>query len=664
MRWFATALAFAFASPAYGQFPGAEWPTGTPESQGLTSEHLDALAAFALKHGGGSGCVVRHGVLVREWGDPKYLADIKSATKGSVGTTVLGLAVDAGLVKLDDLATKYDPDLGTEKKENVETGWLKDVTIRQLATMTAGFDDGRPPKLVYKPGTKGIYSNDTSNMLAEVLAAKFGEDLRGVLKRKVMDPIGVPEGEWVWRANQFRPKARGGLTTREFASGIRITHRALARIGWLYLNDGQWNGKQILSREFVRTATKPTDLPAPFPYYGFYWGTNGRGTFKGMPKDAFWAFGLGDSFVVACPSLDVVAVRLGVGSKQSQLPDDGKDNWGGRVESFFAFIMKALRDPYPPGEVFRGITWAPKSEIVRQAKGSDNWPSTWGDDGALYTAYGDGNGFRPFVPEKLSLGLARVTGTPPELTGVNVRSPTLEKKGDGKKGEKASGLLMVDGVLYLFARNAGNSRLAWSEDRGANWEWADWRFGTGFGCPTFLNFGKNYAGARDEFVYVYSHDSDSAYEPADRMVLARVPKEKIRLGKSYELFAGLGADGRPKWAHVSEPEKMAAVFEHKGKCYRSGVTYHAPTRQYLWCQTLPGGDARFKGGFGIYSAPEPWGPWGTVYFTEQWDVGPGDTSSLPTAWMSDDGRTAWLLFSGEDHFSVRKATLRLGSDSR
>ena len=56
-----------------------EWPTGTPESQGLASEHLDALAALALKHGGGSGCVVRHGVLVKEWGDPKSLADIKSA---------------------------------------------------------------------------------------------------------------------------------------------------------------------------------------------------------------------------------------------------------------------------------------------------------------------------------------------------------------------------------------------------------------------------------------------------------------------------------------------------------------------------------------------------------------------------------------------------------
>jgi hypothetical protein len=524
--------------------------------------------------------------------------------------------------------------------------------------MTAGFDDGRPPLLVYKPGTKGIYSNDTSNMLAEVVGKRFGEGLKAVHKRKVMDPIGVPEGEWTWRANSYRPKERGGLTTREFASGIRITHRALARIGWLYCNDGEWAGKRILSREFVRRATSPTDLPAPFPYYGFYWGTNGRGTYKGMPRDTFWAFGLGDSFVVVCPSLDIVAVRLGVGSKKSQLPDDGTDNWGGRVEGFFQHIVKAVRDPYPPSEAIHGITWAPKSEIVRLAKGSDNWPATWGN-GGLYTAYGDGRGFEPFVPKKLSLGFAKVTGTPPDVKGVNIRSVAGERKGDGANGIKASGLVMIGDVIYLFARNAGNSRLAWSDSWGQDWEWADRKFTTSFGCPTFLNFGENYMGARDGFVYVYSHDSDSAYTPADRMVLARVPKGKVREKADYEYYAGLDAKGLPTWS--KDVAKRAAVFEHKGKCYRSGITFHPATRQYLWCQILPGKEPgpRFQGGFGIYSAPEPWGPWRTVYYTEQWDVGPGETSHFPTMWMSPDGRTAWLLFSGDDCFSLRKATLRV-----
>ena len=658
MRWLAILLVTAVASSAFAQFPGKDWPTGTPESQGLTSAGVNAAAEYVRKHGGGSGCIIRHGVLIKEWGDPKYLADIKSCTKGSVGATLLGLALDAGLLKLDDLAQTHDPDIGTEKPENVKRGWLKDVTVRQLATMTAGFDDGRPPLLVYRPGTKGIYSNDTSNMLAELVGRKFGRDLRDVLKEKVMDPIGVPEADWTWRANSFRPKERDGLTTREFASGIRITHRALARIGWLYLNDGEWAGKRILSREFVRLATAPTDLPAPFPYYGFYWGSNGRGTFKDMPRDTFWAFGLGDSFVIVCPSLDVVAVRLGVGSKKSQLPDPGPDNWGGRVEGFFRHIVTAVRDPYPPGEVVRGITWAPKEEIVRLAKGSDNWPATWGD-GGLFTAYGDGRGFEPFVPEKLSLGFARVTGTPPQVKGVNARSESVEKKGDGAKGLKASGLLMVDDVLYLAARNAGNARLAWSGDGGATWQWAPWKFTTSFGCPTFLNFGKDYTGARDNFVYIYSHDSDSAYTPADRMVLARVPKDKLREQDAYDYFVGLDGEKQPNWS--KDVAKRAAVFEHRGKCYRSGITFHPATRQYLWCQTLPGPEPgpRFKGGFGIYSAPEPWGPWRTVYYTEEWDVGPGETSHFPTMWMSADGRTLWLLFSGDDCFSLRKATLRV-----
>ena len=82
-----------------------------------------------------------------------------------------------------------------------------------------------------------------------------------------------------------------------------------------------------------------------------------------------------------------------------------------------------------------------------------------------------------------------------------------------------------------MTRNVDNSRLGWSHDRSQTWQWADWKWTTSFGCPTFLNFGKNYSSCPsclDGYVYVFSHDSDSAYQPADRMVLARVPKDLIR----------------------------------------------------------------------------------------------------------------------------------------
>jgi len=106
---------------------------------------------------------------------------------------------------------------------------------------------------------------------------------------------------------------------------------------------------------------------------------------------------------------------------------------------------------------------------------------------------------------------------------------------------------MVDGRLCMWTRNAGNAQLAWSEDHGKTWEWADWKLTTSFGCPTFLNFGKNYAGARDGFVYVYSHDAHSAYLAADRMVLARVPRGRIKERDAYEFFKRLDEQGQPLW---------------------------------------------------------------------------------------------------------------------
>src|SRR5438445_184870 len=81
------------------------------------------------------------------------------------------------------------------------------------------------------------------------------------------------------------------------------------------------------------------------------------------------------------------------------------------------------------------------------------------------------------------------------------------------------------------------------------------------------------AGARDGWVYVYSHDAGSAYQPADRMVLARVPKGRITESTAYEFFKGLDDKRRPLWS--KEVADRGAVFTHKGRCYRSGITFNA-----------------------------------------------------------------------------------------
>jgi hypothetical protein len=318
-------------------------------------------------------------------------------------------------------------------------------------------------------------------------------------------------------------------------------------------------------------------------------------------------------------------------------------------------LMGAVTDPAnPPSDVIRRVRFDDKKSIIRRAIDSDNWPMTWGDDDAIYTAYGDGRGFEPFVEKKLSLGLARVEGTPPEFSGVNVRSETAERLGNGAKGPKASGLLMVDGVLYMWVRNTGNATLAWSADHGRKWAWG-FKFDESFGCPTFLNFGRNYEGATDDYVYVYSQDAADAYQPADSAVLARVPKERVREKGAYEFFVRREADGKAVWS--GKLRERGAVFTKRGGTARLDAAYDAGLKRFLLAVSYGEGK-----GWGLYESPQPWGPWATAFSTNDWGLGTTHGYRLPARWMSGDGTAGWLVFSGtrpNDAFCVRRMTFEL-----
>ncbi len=662
----------AVVPPAGAQtvWPMPEWERVSPVAMGMDEAALAKAREYALTSGG-SGYITRGGRLVVSWGSATQPYDLKSTTK-SIGATALGLAIGDSKMRLDDRARQHHPEFGVPPESNGDTGWLEDITVLHLATQTAGFDKpGGFEPLLFEPGTKWSYSDGGPNWLAECVTLAYGRDLNEVMFERVFGPLGIEPAQLTWRRNAYRPDTIQGIKRREFGSGISASVDAMARIGYLYLRGGEWRGRQIIPRSFVDAAgsTVPSvvGLPEERPetydnasdHYGLLWWNNADGTLTDVPRDAYWSWGLHDSLIVVIPSLDVVVARAGSGWERE---------WAGHYSvlgPFLTPIVASVRTavpyaaaPYPPSEAVVGIHWAPAGTIVRRARGSDNWPLSWGDDDSLYTAYGDGWGFEPRVGEKLSLGLARITGEPADFAGVNIRSPTGEQTGDGREGKKASGLLMVDGRLYMWVRNAGNSELAWSDDHGRTWTWRRWRFTNSFGCPTFLNFGRDYAGARDEYVYVYSFDSDSAYEPADGMVLARVPTGRIAERSAYEFFRGLSPQGEPLW--TKDIARREAVFEHPGRCYRSGISHNAGLKRYLWCQTIPGDDTRFEGGFGIYDAPEPWGPWTTVFYTERWDVGPGESSSIPTKWLGADGRTIHLVFSGDDCFSVRQAALTAG----
>jgi len=360
---------------------------------------------------------------------------------------------------------------------------------------------------MFAPGTKWAYSDGGPNWLAECVTLAYERDLQELMFDRVFGPIGITRSDLRWRNNAYRDKKIEGVMRREFGSGIHASVNAMARIGYLYLRNGRWRDRQIIPSVFVDMARKVPKAIKGLPvvkresyfnasdHYGLLWWNNADGTMTKVPLDAYWSWGLYDSLIVVIPSLDIVASRAG-----KSLNKERNSSYKA-IEPFIEPIALAAKKkgdpPYPPSPVIKGIEWAPVDSIVRKASGSDNWPVTWADDGNQYSAYGDGWGFEPKTKKKLSLGIVKIVGTPTDFKGINIRTETGERFGQGSHGAKASGMLMVDGVLYMMVRNTDNSQVAWSNDHGKTWKWSDWKFITSFGAPSFLNFGKNYAGARD-----------------------------------------------------------------------------------------------------------------------------------------------------------------------
>jgi len=340
-----------------------------------------------------------------------------------------------------------------------------------------------------------------------------------------------------------------------------------------------------------------------------------------------------------------------------------------------AYGAKA-ESPYPPSPVIKSVTWD-FSHSVRLAPGSDLWPITWGSDDNLYAAFGDGGGFGGTNDDgRASLGFARISGMPPEFTTANVWGGKNAEH-PAQFGGKVGSILSVDGVLYGICgiwpgKNSLKtwssphvSRLIWSRDLGATWEQADWTFAEGastdFGIVSFLNFGRDYAEARDEFVYLYFTDSWWAWKtsaaPVDSF-LARVPKGQMTERKAYEFFSGTALD--PKWTHNIAERRP--VFSDPSHRTMNKVIYNAQLKRYF--ATASGSEA---GQFALFDSLEPWGPWTTISYEDNWhDMGKIESLcyNIPTKWISGDGTEFWMVFSsiGEwDSFNLVKGKLQLSA---
>lgn len=354
----------------------------------------------------------------------------------------------------------------------------------------------------------------------------------------------------------------------------------------------------------------------------------------------------------------------------------------GSVLVLLGAIGPAQPAPYPPSRAIEGINWHWETHQTA-APGSDLWPVTWGPDGHLYTAWGDGGGFGGSNSDgRVSMGFARIEGTPEAWRGINLNGgkDPVHPASFPKTG-KTGGILFVEGTLYARLNLQDgpwpnvNHSLAWSVDHGATWKQTAWVFpkGAGHFKPSrFLNFGQNYSCVPAEFagyVYIYGFRQNTS-GPGQSTYLARVPQDQMTRRAAYEFFAGLKGD-EPVWS--PEVANIKPVFtDPRGVIPTTGAVYHPGLNRFILSTFHVG-----PGQLGIFDAPTPWGPWTTVAYEEAWGgmgtEGHGLNCDFPPKWISSDGRTLWAVFSvyGEgakvgiqahDRFNLVKATLTLASD--
>ena len=322
--------------------------------------------------------------------------------------------------------------------------------------------------------------------------------------------------------------------------------------------------------------------------------------------------------------------------------------------------------PYLPSPVIQRIEFDWRTHR-RLAEGSDNWPTTWADDGNLYTAWGDGGGFGGSNSlGRVTLGVARVEGDGASYRGTNVWGGH-QAEHSALFGGKSYGMISVDGALYVWVvpqpgPHLRECRIARSSDHGASWEQADWafRFEGGLTIPTLLNFGRDNAGARDKFVYSYFIEPKwgPATPPESRygfevhrpgcINLARVPNHAIMERDRYEFFAGLDETGTPRWSsNVSD--KQAVFRDDNGVGWNVSVSFNAGLNRYLLATEHTETHA---GRFGLFDAQHPWGPWTVVAYEDHWGKGHVEVSAFywnfPTKWQNRDGRRVTMVFTGKN----------------
>lgn len=284
---------------------------------------------------GTNGIILKDGYIVAEWGDTKAVDPTYSVAKSFL-STILGLSIDRGMIQsITDPVARYIHDGGYESAHNSKITWENHA--RQTSEWEGelwgknsnfigheAFGKGeRKPRELQEPGTYYEYNDVRINRLALSLLRLWEKPLPEVLKDEIMDPIDA-SGTWRWVPyhnskvsinGQEMPSMSGGT---RWGGGLWISARDEARFGYLFLRNGQWENKQLVSEEWVQKATAsrgPVGLD-----YGYLWWLNTEGkAWLDAPTTSYAALGAGQNTIWVDPAHDIVIVWRWHDGKQNEL---------------------------------------------------------------------------------------------------------------------------------------------------------------------------------------------------------------------------------------------------------------------------------------------------------------------------------------------------------
>lgn len=302
-------------------WPTKEWPTSSPEEQGMSSERLARLVDFGSSNNMDSLLVTRHGRIVLEATYAPFRPGLKhrvnSVTKSVVGSLVAIALRDGRLDStdrrmLDFFADRTIANLDERKKA---------ITIRHLLDMTSGLAwneglGGWPESLIAMersadwqqfvldrpmaeaPGTVFYYDSGNSQLLSAILSKVTGKSALDYARETLFGPLGIEDV--LWRGDPLGVSGGG--------AGLYLHPRDMAKLGYLWLRGGAWEGRQILPASWIEGVRQANvDMRESWArelrYGSQFWVMPGR--------DAYFAVGYDRQLIVVMPKLDIVAVMTG-----------------------------------------------------------------------------------------------------------------------------------------------------------------------------------------------------------------------------------------------------------------------------------------------------------------------------------------------------------------